>query len=290
MKRDTKKKEKKKKPVPELTAPDLAAPDLTADVLIVGGGLVGGTLAAALSAEGLSAVVVDVEAPEAAAAAKADGRVSAIALSSKRLLDSIGVWRHLAAAAAPILDIRVTEGHTPFFLHYDSQEVGGEPFGYMVENRVMRQGIAKRIAGDRNIVLLASARVRTLSREADFVLAEIETADGPRRVRAALAVGADGRGSRTRRDAGIGVTKRGYNQTAIVCAVRHERSHDFVAHELFQPAGPFAILPMNDYGGKRSAIVWSERPAAAPLMAALDDDDFSAEIQKRAGDFLGAIR
>ncbi len=266
---------------------------INADTLIVGGGLVGGTLACALAAEGLRVAVVDAEHPETAARPTADGRVSAIALSSKRLLEAAGLWGDLARDAAPILDIRVAEGHTPFFLHYDSREVGGEPFGFMVENRNLRRAIARRIARERRIVLFAPARVKTLDRGASAVEADIETAQGLRRVRAPLVVAADGRASRTRRDAGIGVTKRDYDQTAIVCAVRHERSHDFIAHELFQPAGPFAILPMNGDGardsGRRSAIVWSERPDIAPLMMALDDQSFCAEIQRRAGDFLGAI-
>ena len=268
---------------------DSSSGTVSADVLIVGGGLVGGTLACALAAEGLDVAVVDSEAPEAAAAPKADGRVSAIALSSKRLLEAAGLWRDLARDAAPIRDIRVAEGHTPFFLHYDSTEVGGEPFGFMVENRNLRRAIIRRMAAERRVVLFAPARVKTLDRGAVAVAAEIQTAQGIRRVRAPLVVAADGRASRTRRDAGIGATKRGYDQTAIVCAVRHERSHDFIAHEMFRPAGPFALLPMNDYGGRRSAVVWSERPDVAPLMMALDDESFAAEIQARAGDFLGAI-
>lgn len=268
---------------------------LETDVLIVGGGLVGGTLAAALAAEGLEVAVVDAEDPDSAARPAADGRVSAIALSSKRLLESAGLWGDLAGDAAPIRDIRVAEGHSPFFLHYDSRDVGGEPFGYMVENRNLRRAIARRIAGERRIRLLAPAHVKTLDRGAVAALALLDKKiGGLARVRAPLAVAADGRASRTRRDAGIGVTRRGYDQTAIVCTIRHERPHNFVAHELFQPAGPFAILPMNDGGagnrGHRSAIVWAERPDVAPLMAALDDDAFAQEIQRRAGDFLGTIR
>lgn len=276
---------------PARASATLEAATLEVDVLIVGGGLVGGTLAAMLAAEGLEVAVVDAEDPKTAARPTADGRVSAIALSSKRLLEAAGLWGDLAGDAAPIRDIRVAEGHSPFFLHYDSREVGGEPFGYMVENRTLRRAIARRIAGERRIRLLAPVRIQTLDRGAVAALAVLDRkVGGLARVRGALAVAADGRASRTRRDAGIGVTRRGYDQTAIVCTIRHERPHHFVAHELFQPAGPFAILPMNDHGGHRSAIVWAERPDVAPLMAALDDDAFAREIQRRAGDFLGTIR
>ncbi len=70
-----------------------------------------------------------------------DGRVSAIAEGSRRILDSIGAWEGMAAQAEPILDIRVTDGDTPFFLHYDHREIGASPFGYIVENRYIRHAL-----------------------------------------------------------------------------------------------------------------------------------------------------
>jgi 2-octaprenyl-6-methoxyphenol hydroxylase len=264
-------------------------PVTEADVLVVGGGLVGGVLASALAAEGLAVAVVDRESPGQAGparadAAKYDGRVSAIALSSKRLLEGIGAWAALARDATPIRHIRVAEAGTPHFLHYDSREVGGEPFGYMVENRVLKRELGRRLGRLDGIALFAPARIETLARGSFGVEA---TLAGGRRIRSALAVAADGAGSRTRNDAGIGVTRRSYGQSAIVCTVRHERPHDFIAHELFHPAGPFAILPTN---GRRSAIVWSERADLAPHFAGLDEDAFAGELMRRAGDFLGRMR
>ena len=46
-----------------------------------------------------------------------DGRVTAIARGSRHLLESIGIWRHLAKKAQPILDIEVGEGHSPLTVH-----------------------------------------------------------------------------------------------------------------------------------------------------------------------------
>jgi 2-octaprenyl-6-methoxyphenol hydroxylase len=245
--------------------------DIRADVLIVGGGLVGGTLACALGDAGMTVAVVDAADPAAVLEAGFDGRASAIALSSRRLLEAVGLWDGMKDDAAPMLDIRVSEGRSNFFLHYDHHDIGEEPFGHMVENRVFRKALFHRM------------RESELARSADGI--ETRLADG-RRILAPLVVAAEGRGSRTRDDAGIRVTQWFYEQTGIVCTVGHEKPHHFIAHEHFLPAGPFAILPLL---GNRSSIVWTERADLAPAIMALDDAAFTAELGRRFGDFLGSL-
>jgi 2-octaprenyl-6-methoxyphenol hydroxylase len=259
-----------------------------ADVLLVGGGLVGGTIACALAAQGIAVAVVDTERPGESQRRRDkiahDGRVSAVALTSQRLFARIGLWPALQAFATPIRHIRVAEGGSTDFLHYDSREIGGEPFGFMVENRALKSELGLQVTRRAGITLFAPSRIAHLARGPFGV--EARLADG-RTIRAPLAVAADGANSRTRAEAGIGVARRDYGQTAIVCTVRHERPHENIAHELFFPSGPFAILPTR---GNRSAIVWSDQSAAALHFAQLDEDDFADEIARRAGDFLGAIR
>ncbi len=72
--------------------------------------------------------------------------------------------------------------------------------------------------------------------------------------------------------------------------LRHERSHDHVAYEIFYPGGPFALLPMTDDDvGHRSAIVWSVPQDDAAGWLSLSDADFAAEAQAAMGGFLGEI-
>src|SRR5262249_13446934 len=111
------------------------------DVAIVGGGMVGMTLALALARKNISVALIEKGAMPAQLDPAFDGRVSAIALGSQRVLESVGAWQHMAREAQPILDIRVSDGQAPFFLHYDHKEVGEAPFGHIVENRHIRYGL-----------------------------------------------------------------------------------------------------------------------------------------------------
>ena len=260
-----------------------AEADVLADVLIVGGGMVGGTLACALAGAGVTVAVVDPEPASVQTDAAFDGRASAIAAGSQQILAAIGLWHDLAEDAQPILEIRVSDGRSPLFLHYDNAEIGVGPLGYMVENRALRRAVFKRQADLSKLVLIEGRKVVSVARGPARVAAVLD--DGSR-VRATLAVAADGRRSAVRAGAGIPVTEWGYRQTGIVCTVAHERPHDGIAQEHFLPSGPFAILPLR---GNRSSIVWTERADLAPLMMALPDAEFAAEMAQRFGDYLGAL-
>ena len=259
--------------------------NIDAHVLIIGGGFVGLTLGCALAEDCISSVIIEAGDPRAAVRRTFYGRASAISLTSRRLLEHIGVWKKVANDAAPMLDIRVSEGSSRLFLHYDHREVGGEPFGHMVENRLLRHALFDRAGEFPSIQLLAPADVAALVRGGDRVDARL--VDG-RCVRAALIVAADGRDSLVREEAGIRLTRWTYRQTAIVTTVEHEQSHAFVAHEHFLPAGPFAILPL--LPETRSSIVWTERSDLAPTILALDAAGFDRELRRRFGAFLGHAR
>ena len=258
--------------------------EMKTDVLIVGGGLIGGPLAVALATAGLRVAVVDAERPQTVLDPAFDGRASAVALAPQRALATLGLWTDIAPHAAAILQIRVADGHSPLFLHYDHRDIGTEPFGWIVENRALRSAIARRLDGLAQVSVLAPRTIAEVERAAGGVTARLD--DGTR-IQATLAVAADGRGSALRAGAGIGVTRWDYGQTAIVCTVAHGHPHGNVAQEHFLPAGPFAVLPLP---GQRSSVVWTEKSHLAGPILRQDDAGFLAELGSRFGDFLGDIR
>jgi 2-octaprenyl-6-methoxyphenol hydroxylase len=258
-------------------------PPAKTELAIVGGGLSGLLLGVACAAEGIETVVIDRQAPAAITGASYDGRTTAVAYGSKQVLSGIGLWPALAPQAEPIREIRVADGGSPLFLHYDHRELGDAPLGYIVENRRLRQALFDRAQALDALTLLAPLGVTGCDRDAGG--ASLILSDG-RRLRAALVVGADGRNSPLREAAGIGAFRKAYGQTAIVCTVRHEFPHHGVAVEHFRSAGPFAILPMQ---GNRSSIVWTERSADAERILALSAAGFQRALANRFGDHLGAL-
>jgi 2-octaprenyl-6-methoxyphenol hydroxylase len=257
------------------------------DVLIVGGGLVGLAHCVALAGAGVSTIVVDRETIDTTIAPAFDGRASAIAAGSHDVLATLGVWDGIvedgAPAVEPILEIRVTDGASPLFLHYDFREIDEGPLGYIVENRFTRIALLGRISELADARLLPGRSVVALDRGPDRAEAALD--DGTA-ISASLVIAADGRNSPLRHDAGIGAAQWDYRQTGIVCTVAHERPHHGVAQEHFLSPGPFAILPMTR---NRSSLVWTERAELAPRIMALDDADFAEELDLRFGDYLGAL-
>jgi 2-octaprenyl-6-methoxyphenol hydroxylase len=258
-------------------------PAILVDVAVIGGGLGGLPLAIALARSGVRTAIIDRDAPETQLNVSFDGRTTAVAATSQRVLEGIGVWPLLADKAEPILDIRVTDQGSPLFLHFDHRAVGEHPFGWIVENQVFRQALQSVAATLPDLVTLAPAAVAGFTDEGGRIA--VALTDGSI-VRARLLVGADGKRSAVRDWAGIGTLGTAYRQQSIICTVAHERPHQGVAVENFLPGGPFAILPLQ---GNRSSIVWTERQELVASLLALPDDEFERRVALRVGKFLGEI-
>jgi 2-octaprenyl-6-methoxyphenol hydroxylase len=265
------------------------------DVIIAGAGIAGATLALSLARAGLTPVLIDPVAFDDQLAPTFDGRASAIAYAAYRQWRALGLAEALDPHAQRIEQILVTDGKTPgaaaggpgpFFLRFDSAEIAdrsdGEPLGYLLENRHIRAALAKAVKAA-GIEVLAPARVAKASfagRAADVTLADGRVLTAP------LAVGAEGRGSVIRTEAGIGAIGWDYPQTGVVATVRMERPHEGVAHEYFLPGGPFAILPLTD---NRASLVWTESTARGAALKTARPEMFQANLERRFGDFLGEV-
>jgi 2-octaprenyl-6-methoxyphenol hydroxylase len=249
--------------------------------------MVGLTLALAFASGGLEVALADPLTPEQMADDRFDGRVSALAFASVRMLRVLGLWERLFPNAQPINDIVVSEGRLggtplPFSLHFDHREIG-EVLGYIVENRHIRQALFAAQAEAKRIAFFPGVAVNNLAIGDAIALATLS--DG-RRISAPLVVAAEGKDSALRDAQGIRTVGWDYGQTGIVTTVAHERPHQGVASEHFLPLGPFAILPMT---GNRSSLVWTEETQKARGLLALPDAEFADETRRRFGTHLGEV-
>ncbi|CUI56413.1 UbiH/UbiF/VisC/COQ6 family ubiquinone biosynthesis hydroxylase [Cognatishimia activa] len=258
------------------------------DILIAGGGLNGPALALGLAQKGFSVTMVDARPARARAESNFDGRGYAMALTSKRLLDALGVWDAVAKDSQPMLDIKVSDGRagdgpSPFSLHFDHAELEEGPMGFMVEDRFLYRAFLDAVEAEPKVTTIYEDSVVAQDIYADGVTISLESGKA---LNAQLLIGCDGRGSGVAQRADIKRTGWEYPQTALVCAIEHELPHNGVAHQFFMPPGPLAILPLT---GNRSSIVWTETAENAAAIHALGDEDYIDVLKPRFGDFLGNI-
>lgn len=264
-----------------------ATSDKPRDLVILGGGLVGMTLALAAAKKGLSSHVIDRADPAELTAEGFDDRATAISTASWHLFENIGIAEGLEQFSCDIASIAVTDQQKPGRLDFVPGE-GDGTLGRMFPNRRLRLALFEAAAKEPLIEWTPLATVVERQRSEYGVAAVL--ADG-RKFKGRLMVAAEGRQSPTRDQAGIAIAKWDYKHRAIICGLTHEKPHGNVAWEIFYPAGPFALLPLNDDadGTHRCSLVWTVSEDDAAGVMKLGDRAFLAEIEKRMGGVLGKV-
>ena len=254
------------------------------DVVIAGGGLAGLSQALALSFHGIPSLLIEKSTHSLHQQPGYDGRTSFVTLGNHLLYQQWGAWERMATYAEPVKDIRILDGDSPLFLHYDHRDTGTQAMGYIIENTHFRRALIEAVQAQPLITVRENTIVEKATPDSHYIHLQLPASET---LKAKLLIVADGKNSALRDAAGINTRRQDYRQTAIICAVSHPKHHESVAIERFLPAGPFAILPMP--GGHHSSLVWTERADLAENYLALDDADFTAAITARFGSYLGPL-
>jgi len=249
------------------------------DVVVVGGGPAGLMVALALASAGVSAALL---APRRAA----DTRTTALHRGSITALETLDAWQRCIPHAASLAAIRIVDDTSRLLrapeVSFSADEIGLDAFGYNIENQHLVEALETRAAEFPAFRRIEQAATR-IDIDAESVAVHVA---GGRRVRARLAIGADGRNSLARAAAGIALDSRSYPQTALALNFRHARPHHDIATEFHTESGPFTLVPLP---GRRCGLVWVVgRHEAQPLLR-LDDEAWAAEIERRSHSILGKI-
>lgn len=257
------------------------------DLVILGGGLVGMTLALAAARQGISSHVIDKATPEQLTAEGVDGRASAISTASWNLFTNIGLADRLEPLGCPIDAIAVTDAMRPGRIDFKPEPHEGT-LGRMYANRDIR--VALFDAARAEPLIAWHSGVEPVERTRGMHSVAVRLDDG-RVLEGSLLVGAEGRQSPTRIEAGLVSAKWDYSHRAFVTAITHERSHENVAWEIFFPAGPLALLPLLDLpdGRHRSAVVWTVAEKDAAGVTGMTDSAFLNEIATRMEGIFGSV-
>ena len=255
--------------------------------LIIGGGIVGATLALKLAQDNKPVTLIDArpqrdEADWQQVLGQRDARVYALSLASIELLKEVGAWQKIAASErkADYSQMQVWQlngrgellfGDSGDARNSDSSNdsnQSSEPkmLGSMVEPAVIEHALWQRLSApdvSHYLTVIDGQKVVDM----DWLGATQGyrvTLDNDTVIDANLLVGADGRGSFVRKQAGIELDVLDYNQTAICCAIQTEKPHLATARQAMLPTGTLALLPLADITDEDKAnpqhwqsIVWT---------------------------------
>ena len=256
------------------------------NLAIIGGGLVGASLALALQAgakaRGWKIVLIEPFAPGNSYQPSYDARSSALSYGARQIYERLGLWQSIAGRAEPIKDIHVSDRGRFSTARLSAIEEGVPALGYVVENAWLGQCLWKHLDPD-VITWRCPAEVIHMQPLEDgyrLTLNDETTLDCD------LAVLADGGRSNLREQLGIHVSKRPYDQSALIANITPSEAHCGMAFERFTDEGPMALLPLPE---NRCALVWTRLGMDAERLAALDERSFLSELQGVFGYRLGTL-
>jgi 2-octaprenyl-6-methoxyphenol hydroxylase len=211
---------------------------------------------------------------------------------SVAFLKSFGLWADLEPRAAPLRSLRLIDDTGAFFpprpVEFHAAEIGLDAFGWNIENDLMAEALAAKVAQIACVELVATG-IEGYEFSAEAVRARL--GDG-REIAARLAIGADGRDSKARRAAGLAARVHRYPQTALTAHLTHRLPHDDFSTEFHTRGGPFTLVPLpaSATAPNRSSLVWVMSQEDARRREGLDDEALSREIEREAHSLLGAMR
>jgi len=250
------------------------------DAIVVGGGPAGLTAAIALADTGAVTALIARKQPY------GDNRTTALLGDSIDILDRLDVWRRCSAQAAALRTMRLVDDTGRLIrapeVRFAADEIGMDAFGYNIENRTLLVALEQRAAESSNLERFDD-EAETVASGDDAVI--VRTRAG-QTLAAKLVVGADGRNSQCREAAGIKISSRALNQSALTFNVAIARTHGNVSTEFHTKEGPCVFVPLP---GRRMSVVWVAAPKEAQQLMALSDAELSAAAEKQSHSIYGKM-
>ena len=250
--------------------------------LIIGGGIVGATLALKLAQDNKPVTLIDARPKRDEEAwqqvlGQRDARVYALSLASINLLEEVGAWQKIAASSrtADYSQMQVWQlngrgellfGDSANNSNDSNQNSEPKMLGSMVEPAVIEYALWQRLSApdvSQYLTVIDGQKVVDIDWLGSTQGYRVTLNNGSV-IDARLLVGADGRNSFVRKQAGIELDILDYNQTAICCAIQTEKPHQATARQAMLPTGTLALLPLADITDEDKAnpqhwqsIVWT---------------------------------
>lgn len=251
------------------------------DLIIVGGGLAGASLAVALRKTPLRIALVEGHAP--AQPEGWDSRIYAISPANQRFLEHIGTWEHLDRQRITPIQAMEIFGDQGGRLKFSAFDTGVSELGWIMESSLMACELWESIKRQANLTRFCPATPTHLKVGED---ATTLTLNDGKELSARLLIGADGRDSWIRQQAGLEAITTPYGDKGLVANFATEKPHRGIAYQWFRHDGILAYLPLS---GQRMSIVWSAPDALADELCALPPEALAARVAEAGAHTLGAL-
>ena len=256
------------------------------DIVVIGGGLAGSGLACALARGKAGIALVEERQAQGENSQDDDARGIALSLSSRKLLDRIGLWSKLEQSACPVERIHVSTQGRFGCVRMSAGMLDLDALGFVVRAQELGRTLFEEAAKHDNIDIFCPATAAGIYRDADSVTVRVRQAGEDTTLRCKLLVIADGAFSNTRELAGIKTSIHDYSQTAIVSNVSISRDHRNTAYERFTPDGLIAILPLKDGRCVTVMVVPADK---VDSYVQLDNEEYLGHLQQTFGKRLGRL-
>ncbi|HFC29775.1 MAG TPA: FAD-dependent hydroxylase [Oceanospirillales bacterium] len=259
------------------------------DVAIIGAGPAGLSFANTLSGQGLNIAVIEAENSETINNPKPDGREIALTHLSLKIMQDLGIWQKIPdAEISTIKQANVFDGDSDYALNFDATKSNCKELGFMVANHWIRKACIEAVLDkskkNHDINFFYENKVDSIQvTDKNSII----TLENDIKIRAKLVIGADSRFSSTRRMMGISADMHDFGRSAIVCRMRHEKSHHDTAFECFHYERTLAILPLNN--NVSSVVITLKSPEAEQVLA-MSDDLFNQDVANRIDNKLGKMQ
>jgi len=198
-------------------------------------------------------------------------RVSSINEATKRMMEDISAWEHIAKARfKPVINMKVWDC-SGAKVEFDNSN-SSDPVAYIVENDILINAVEKELTKASNVTVMNDTRVEEykLPKHCDEDV-QLHLTNGST-VTCNLLVGADGANSQVRKCMGVQYISWKYNQTAVVATLQLAQGlPNDTAWQRFLPTGPVALLPLTN---ELSSLVWSTSVEEAKKLLKLPNDLF----------------
>ena len=225
------------------------------DFCVVGGGMVGSAMTLGLVNLGFKVAIIEPNMPKPFQPEQSpDMRVSAISLTSEKLLQDIGAWSEInSMRLCPYKRLSVWDKPS-CRTDFNCADINQPHLGHIIENRVVQLGLHTVCSANRNVAFYENIKVIEITSTG---ISNVTLEDG-QNIQAKIIIGADGGNSAVRNAVNIGVQGWQYSQQALGIQIKTNEVQQDITWQQFTPEGPMAFLPL--YDGFAS-LVWYHNAA-----------------------------